>query len=53
MKALLNMAGQVPLEDAFKAEERTMMSLIGSPNNVEAVTAYFEKRAPVFRDVEP
>src|SRR5581483_5388204 len=43
VKALLNMAGQVPLEEAFKTEERTMASLIGSPNNVEAVTAYFEK----------
>jgi enoyl-CoA hydratase/carnithine racemase len=51
VKALINMAGQVPLEDAFKAEERTMMSLIGSPNNVEAVTAFFEKRDPTFEDV--
>jgi enoyl-CoA hydratase/carnithine racemase len=52
VKSLLNMAGQVPLGEALIAEERTMMSLIGSPNNVEAVTAYFEKRDPVFRDVE-
>lgn len=50
VKALLNMAGQVPLADAFKVEERTMASLIGSPNNVEAVTAYFEKRDPKFAD---
>lgn len=50
VKALLNMAGQVPLAEAFKIEERTMASLIGSPNNVEAVTAYFEKRDPVFQD---
>jgi enoyl-CoA hydratase/carnithine racemase len=50
VKALLNMAGRVPLEEAFKAEERTMRSLIGSPNNVEAVAAYFEKRDPVFQD---
>ena len=50
VKNLLNMAGQVPLADAFKAEERTMGSLIGSPNNVEAVTAYFEKRDPTFAD---
>jgi enoyl-CoA hydratase/carnithine racemase len=50
VKKLLNMAGQVPLEEAFKAEERTMMSLIGSPNNVEAITAFFEKRDPVFSD---
>ncbi|HZN16289.1 MAG TPA: crotonase/enoyl-CoA hydratase family protein [Acidimicrobiales bacterium] len=51
-KKLLNMAGQVPLADGLKAEERTMGSLIGSPNNVEAVTAYFEKRDPKFTDVE-
>lgn len=50
-KALLNMAGRVPLQEAFVAEERTMVSLIGSPNNIEAVTAYFEKRDPVFDDV--
>jgi len=50
VKALLNMAGQATLADAFKAEERTMGSLIGSPNNVEAVTAYFEKRDPKFAD---
>jgi enoyl-CoA hydratase/carnithine racemase len=50
VKALLDMAGQTPLAEAFKAEERTMASLIGSPNNVEAVTAYFEKRDPNFAD---
>jgi hypothetical protein len=27
-----------------------MGSLIGSPNQAEAVTAYFEKRPPVFAD---
>ncbi len=50
VKALLNMAGQVPLGEAFKAEERTMASLIGSPNNIEAVSAFFEKRDPKFAD---
>ena len=49
-KALLNQAGTVSLEEGFTAEERTIRSLIGSPNQVEAVTAYFEKRAPVFTD---
>ncbi len=49
-KALLNMAGTVPLAEGFKAEERTITSLIGSPNQVEAVKAYFEKRDPVFKD---
>jgi enoyl-CoA hydratase/carnithine racemase len=50
VKVLLNMAGQVPLEQAFKEEERRMMALIGSPNNVEAIAAFFEKRDPVFQD---
>src|SRR5262249_9142072 len=49
-KALLNLAGTVSLEEGFKAEERTINGLIGSPNQVEAVTAYFEKRAPTFTD---
>jgi enoyl-CoA hydratase/carnithine racemase len=49
-KALLNLAGTVSLEEGFKAEERTIRSLIGTPNQVEAVTAYFEKREPRFAD---
>jgi enoyl-CoA hydratase/carnithine racemase len=52
-KKLLNNAGQWSLAEGLKSEERTMMSLIGSPNNVEAVTAYFEKRDPKFADIEP
>ncbi|MGI8662676.1 MAG: crotonase/enoyl-CoA hydratase family protein [Acidimicrobiales bacterium] len=51
-KRLLGMAARVPLAEALEAEERTMVSLIGSPNNVEAVTAFFAKRDPVFADVE-
>jgi enoyl-CoA hydratase/carnithine racemase len=50
-KRLLSMAGTTPLADGFAAEAATMGSLIGSPNNVEAVTAYFEKRDPKFEDV--
>lgn len=49
-KRLLNMAGQVPLAEGFAAEAEIMASLIGSPNNTEAVRAYFEKRDPVFED---
>ena len=49
-KALLNLAGTVSLADGFQAEERTIGSLIGTPNQVEAVTAYFEKRDPRFVD---
>ena len=49
-KALLNAAGTRPLGDSFLEESRLMQELIGSPNQVEAVMAYFEKRAPVFTD---
>jgi len=49
-KALLNLAGTVSLEKGLKAEERTIKGLMGTPNQVEAVTAYFEKRAPNFMD---
>jgi enoyl-CoA hydratase/carnithine racemase len=50
VKALLDMAGRVSLGEAFKIETATMGSLIGSPNNIEAVTAYFEKRDPKYAD---
>ena len=36
--------------EQFLDERQTMGSLIGSPDNVEAVTAYFEKRDAVFQD---
>jgi enoyl-CoA hydratase/carnithine racemase len=49
-KRLLNLAGQVSFERGFIAEEETISALIGSPNQVEAVNAYFEKRPPSFAD---
>jgi enoyl-CoA hydratase/carnithine racemase len=49
-KTLLNLAGLVSLEEGFKEESRTISSLIGSPNQVEAIMAYFEKREPRFSD---
>jgi enoyl-CoA hydratase/carnithine racemase len=49
-KELLNLAGSVSLAEGFKAEERVIKSLIGSPNQVEAVKAFFEKRDPAFAD---
>jgi enoyl-CoA hydratase/carnithine racemase len=51
-KRLLNLSvepGRTPAEQ-FLDERQTMGSLIGSPGNVEAVTAYFEKREGVFPD---
>jgi len=50
MKSLLNDAGTRPLADSFKEETRLMTAVIGSPNQLEAVTAYFEKRPPRFSD---
>lgn len=50
MKSLLNDAGTRPLADSFKEETRLMSNVIGSPNQLEAVTAYFEKRPPSFTD---
>jgi enoyl-CoA hydratase/carnithine racemase len=49
-KRLLDLAGRVDLEAGFAAEQKEIGDLIGSPNQVEAVTARFEKRAPSFED---
>lgn len=49
-KALINLAGLVSLGEGFMAESRTIAPLIGSPNQVEAVMAYFENRTPKFSD---
>jgi enoyl-CoA hydratase/carnithine racemase len=50
-KRLLNLAGQVDLASGFAAEQKEIRALIGSPNQVEAVTARFEKRDPTFAEV--
>jgi enoyl-CoA hydratase/carnithine racemase len=49
-KRLLNQSGQVPLQQQLLDESTEMGALIGSPNQVEAVAAYFEKRPSVFAD---
>lgn len=49
-KRLLNASVGRPVADQFADERATIGTLIGSPDQVEAVTAYFEKRAPVFAD---
>jgi enoyl-CoA hydratase/carnithine racemase len=43
-KRLLNNAGHVSVAEGLAAERREIGALIGSPNQVEAVTAFFEKR---------
>jgi enoyl-CoA hydratase/carnithine racemase len=40
------------LREGFALEESLQRSLIGSPNQIEAVQANLEKRAPSFRDPE-
>lgn len=47
-KRLLNLSGTRPLAEQLHDERVTMASLIGSPNQVEATMAYFEKRPPSF-----
>lgn len=49
-KRLLDLAGRVGLAEQFAAERATIGKLIGSPNQVEAVMSYFEKRDPDFID---
>jgi enoyl-CoA hydratase/carnithine racemase len=49
-KRLLNQSGLVSQEQQFLDESREMGALIGSPNQVEAVSAFFEKRQAVFAD---
>ncbi|MBP2366227.1 crotonase/enoyl-CoA hydratase family protein [Pseudonocardia parietis] len=50
-KRLLDLAGRVDLATGFAAEQTEISALIGSPNQVEAVTANFAKRPPAFEDV--
>lgn len=48
-KRLLNDSGSVPIAEQFANERAEIGALIGSPNQVEAVMAGFEKREPRFR----
>jgi enoyl-CoA hydratase/carnithine racemase len=52
IKRLIDQSGTVPLAEQYAAERHVIGSLIGTPNQVEAVAAYFEKRAPSFADPE-
>lgn len=49
-KRLLDRSGTVPLDRQYADERDEIGALIGTPNQVEAVAAYFEKRAPSFGD---
>ena len=49
-KRLLDRSGTVPLDRQYADERHEIGALIGTPDQVEAVAAYFEKRAPSFGD---
>jgi enoyl-CoA hydratase/carnithine racemase len=49
-KQLLNQCGQLDVAEGLRLEEQLQRSLIGSANQVEAVQANLQKRAPAFRD---
>jgi enoyl-CoA hydratase/carnithine racemase len=51
-KRLLDLAGRASLAAGFAREQLEIATLIGSPNQLEAITARFEKRAPQFADPE-
>lgn len=51
-KQLFEASGRIPLADQYALERSTIGSVIGRPNQVEAVTAFFEKRPAVFTDPE-
>ena len=49
-KKLINRLSNAGAAEHFAAEREIIFKLIGSPNQVEAITANFENRAPVFGD---
>ena len=51
-KKLLNASRLVTLAEGFKLEAELQTSLIGKPNQIEAVMANMEKRDPKFKDPE-
>jgi len=51
-KALVEQFGRVTPAEAFANERRHIGALIGSPNQVEAVSAFFEKRDAKFENPE-
>ena len=51
-KRLLEASALVSVEDVLALEAKLQRSLIGSPNQVEAVQANLQKRTPTFRDPE-
>lgn len=50
-KNLLNASRHLSLAEGFRLEAELQQSIIGQPNQVEAVLSNMEKRAPTFSDV--
>jgi enoyl-CoA hydratase/carnithine racemase len=50
IKRLVEQSGRVPLAQQYADEREVIGSLVSTPNQVEAVTAYFERRDPSFSD---
>ena len=51
IKRTLRMHHLDPIDAAINAEQAAMMRQAGSPENIEAITAFMEKRPPNFRDL--
>ena len=51
-KKLINRLSNAGAADHFAAEREIIFTLIESANQVEAITANFENRAPKFEDVK-
>jgi enoyl-CoA hydratase/carnithine racemase len=51
-KRLLNAAGAISVEEGLRLEEELQKTLMGTPNQMEAVQANMQKRAPQFVDPE-
>ncbi len=51
IKRCLRMHHTSAIDAAFQAEQAAMARQAGSPENIEAITAFMEKRAPNFRDL--
>jgi enoyl-CoA hydratase/carnithine racemase len=50
IKRLVEQSGRVPLAQQYADEREVIGSIVSTPNQVEAVTAYFERRDPSFSD---
>jgi enoyl-CoA hydratase/carnithine racemase len=50
-KRLLDLAGRADLGTGLAREQEEIRALVGSPNQLEAITARFEKRAAKFSDL--